>query len=252
MRPPPVIVDRITASPRWRSVDHRDVVDSTNTVVADLAADGEEPGLVVVADHQTAGRGRLDRSWLDQPGGSLAVTALVAAPDTPTLVALAAGLAVVDAAAAQGVSTSLKWPNDVLTADGRKCSGVLIETVGAGHLAVGIGVNVDWRRRGADLDPSWGSLAEASGGDVDRWRVLADLLHALDGHLTRIEDDPGQLLDAYRRRCVTLGQDVRVDLAEGVVDGTAEDVAEDGSLVVRTGGGTVAVHAGDVHHVRRT
>lgn len=251
-RPPPEIVDRITASPRWRSVDHRPVVGSTNTVVADLAAEGAGPGLVVVADRQTAGRGRLDRSWRDQPGGSLAVTALVAAPDRPTLVALAAGLAVVDAAAAQGVGTALKWPNDVLTAGGRKCSGVLIETVGDGLLAVGIGVNVDWRERGDDVDPSWGSLAEELGGDVGRWQVLADLLRSLDGHLTQVGDDPGQLLDTYRRRCATLGREVRVELSDDVLVGTAEDVAEDGSLLVRTTRGTAAVHAGDVHHVRRT
>lgn len=251
-RPPPDVVDRITASPRWRSVDHRQVVDSTNTVVAQLAARGEPPGLVVVADHQTQGRGRLDRSWQDQPGGSLAVTALVAAPDRPTLVPMAAGLSVVDAAAAQGVRTSLKWPNDVLTAGGRKCSGVLIETAGDGHLAVGIGVNVDWRERGDDVDRSWGSLAEERGGDVDRWQVLADLLRSLDGHLTQIHDAPERLLDTYRRRCGTLGREVRVELSDDVLVGTAEDVAEDGSLLVRTVDRTVPVHAGDVHHVRPT
>lgn len=226
------------------------MVGSTNTIVADRAASGEPPGLVVAAERQTAGRGRVDRTWVDQPGGSLAVTALIAAPGRPTLVPLAAGLAVADAAAAQGVATQLKWPNDVLTVDGRKCSGILVETVGGGSLAVGIGVNVDWRQRSADVDPSWGSLAEGRGGDVDRWELLRDLLRSLDGHLTQVEETPDDLLAVYRGRCVTLGREVRVELSEGVVVGTAEDVVADGALVVRSGDATVTIHAGDVHHVR--
>lgn len=249
-RPPPRIVDRITASPRWRSVEYRRVVGSTNTVVAERAAGGEEAGLVVVAERQTAGRGRRDRSWFDQPGGSLAVTALVRAPDCATLGTLAAGLAVVDAAAAQGADTALKWPNDVLTPDDRKCAGVLLETAAGGLLAVGIGINVDWRQRSAEVDPAWGSLAESRDGDIDRWVLLADLLRSLDDHLNQAEVRPDALLETYRARCSTLGRDVRVELSEGVLVGTAEDVAEDGALVVRTGRRTVTVHAGDVHHLR--
>lgn len=243
---PPEIVERITASPRWRQVDFRPVVDSTNTVVRRRADEGERPGLVVVAERQTAGRGRLDRSWVDQPGGSLAVTALIGEPDPPTLAAIAAGLAVVDAAAAQGVDTALKWPNDVL-ADGRKCGGILVESTGGGNLAVGIGVNVDWRERADDADRAWGSLAEAARHDVDRWQLLADLLRALDGHLGQ---DAGALIDGYRRWCTTVGREVRVELPDRELVGVAEDVGDDGSLHLRTADGTVEVRAGDVHHIR--
>lgn len=249
-RPPPEIVDRITASPRWRQVEYEPVVGSTNTIVAERAAAGEQPGLVVVAERQTAGRGRRDRSWSDQARGSLAVTTLVRAPDRATLVTLAAGLAVGDAAAAQGIDTTLKWPNDALTPDDRKCAGVLIETVTGGLLAVGIGINVDWRQRSDHVDPSWGSLAESLGADVDRWVLLADLLRALDGHLGQADARPDRLVETYRGRCSTLGREVRVELSDGVLTGTAEDVAEDGALLVRTGERTVTVHAGDVHHVR--
>lgn len=249
-RPPPDVLEAITASGRWRRVEYEPVVGSTNTVVTERAADGDEPGLVVVASQQTAGRGRLERSWRDQPDGSLAVTALVGAPARPTLVPLAAGLSVRDAAAAQGVDADLKWPNDALTPDGRKCAGVLIETVARGHLAVGIGVNVDWRQRTADVHPSWGSLAEHLGDDVDRWRLLADLLAALDDHLDLVETAPDRVLDAYRAHCTTLGREVLVELSEGVITGIADGVADDGALLVLTGERTVPVHAGDVHHVR--
>lgn len=243
---PPEIVARITASPRWREVAFEPVVDSTNTEARRRAEAGDAPGLVVVAERQTAGRGRLDRSWLDQPGGSLAVTALVEPPDPATLAPIAAGLAVVDAAAAQGVEATLKWPNDVLV-DQRKASGILVETVAAGLLAVGIGVNVDWRDRDGRVDEAWGSLAEGAGHDIDRWRVLADLLRALDGHLGQ---DPDALVGTYRGRCATLGRDVRVELASGVIEGVAADVGADGSLRVRTVDGVVEVQAGDVHHLR--
>lgn len=245
-RPPPRIVDRITASPRWRSVEYRRVVGSTNTVVAERAAGGEAPGLVVVAERQTAGRGRRDRSWFDQPGGSLAVTALIEPPDPATLAPIAAGLAVVDAAAAQGVGSTLKWPNDVLV-DQRKASGILVETVAGGLLAVGIGVNVDWRDRDRQVEDSWGSLAEGTGHAIDRWQVLADLLRALDGHLGQ---DPEALVSTYRGRCATLGRDVRVELAGGVIEGVAADIGVDGSLHVHTDDGVIEVQAGDVHHLR--
>lgn len=245
---PPQIVDRITASPRWREVDFRAVVDSTNTIVRRRAESGERPGLVVVAERQTSGRGRLDRSWLDQPDGSLAVTALVEAPDPPSLAAVAAGLAVVDAAAAQGVNAALKWPNDVL-ADGRKTGGILVESVAGGSLAIGIGVNVDWRQRTDEVDPSWGSLAEAAGHDIDRWRLLADLLRALDGHLAQ---EPDALIDVYRGRCTTVGREVRVQLPDREIVGTAEDIGRDGSLLVRAHDGLTTVRAGDVRHVRPT
>lgn len=248
--PPDQIIDRITASPRWRRVEYEPVVGSTNTIVAERATQGAASGLVVAADHQTAGRGRLDRSWVDQPGGSLAVTALVARPPRSTLVPLAAGMAVSDAAAEQGVHTALKWPNDVLTGDERKCAGVLVETVAEEQLAIGIGVNVDWRHRTGEVDPSWGSLAEEVDADVDRWRLLADLLHALDEHLGRIEGEPDRFLDVYRSRCLTLGRDVSVELSDGVLDGTVVDVSDDGALLVQTGERTVPVRAGDVHHVR--
>ena len=154
--PDPRLARLVAASRRWRKIEHLEVTDSTNSVAAAGARSGSPAGLVVVADHQTAGRGRFGRRWEDRPGGSLLMSCLVDMPPRPTLVPLAAGLSVADVVTRAGPDPELKWPNDVLIA-GRKCAGVLVE-VCSPLLVVGIGVNIDWR---GEVPPeSWTSLAE--------------------------------------------------------------------------------------------
>lgn len=241
---------------RWRRVEHHAEVDSTNRLLAARAAAGEPPGLVVVADHQTAGRGRLDRGWEDRPGDSLLCSALVDADGlAATLIPLAAGLAVVDAARDAGAEARLKWPNDVLVAVGspprrQKCAGILVEGVHhAGHAraVVGVGVNVDWRS--APGTPR-ASLAASVGRAVDRFAVLDRLLVHLDRRVAQLRDDPDGSRDDYRAVCTTLGREVRADTPEGMVTGTAVDVDEGGALRLRTPQGEVVLHAGDVTHLR--
>lgn len=248
------VEDALPGDSRWTRIEHLEQVTSTNEVAADNGRAGEPPGLVVVADHQTAGRGRHGRRWADEPGRSLMMSALVRDVfPRSSLVPLAAGLAVATAAEAVHATPELKWPNDVLV-DGRKCAGVLVEAVGdlPGRLVVGIGVNVDWRGVERDEDTAgWGSLAEALGREVGRWVVLGHVLTSLDDHLRIAESDPDRLVALYRRRCATLGADVEISTGAGVVVGTAEDVTADGALVVRTGEDSVTLHAGDVVHVRR-
>lgn len=227
---------------RWTAREHLAETPSTNAVALARAREGAPSGLVVTTDHQTAGRGRLGRRWLDLPAGaSLPVSVLVDAPRRPTLVPLAAGLAVVDAV---GRGAGLKWPNDVLVG-GRKVCGILVESAPDGRLVVGTGVNVDWR--GVVRDGDWTSLAEVDGADVDRGDLLDRLLDGLDA---RLDLDPDRLLDDYRRVCVTLGREVRVELPSGVLVGVAEDVDGSGALRLRTGEGAVTVRAGDVEHLR--
>lgn len=239
---------------RWTRIEHLEEVTSTNEVAADNGRSGEPPGLVVVADHQTAGRGRHGRRWDDEPGRSLLMSALVRDGfPRPSLVPLAAGLAVADAIAAVHAIPELRWPNDVLV-DGRKCAGVLVEAVGdlPGRIVIGIGVNVDWRAVERDEETAaWGSLAEALDREVGRWTVLGHVLTSLDGHLRAAEGDPDRLVAGYRRRCATLGAEVEISTGAGVVVGAAEDVTSAGALVVRTGEDSVTLRAGDVVHVRR-
>jgi BirA family transcriptional regulator, biotin operon repressor / biotin---[acetyl-CoA-carboxylase] ligase len=257
----------LAASATFGPLEHHERVGSTNDVARRRLAEDAAPGLVVVADRQTTGRGRAGRSWTDDlegPDGpaNLAVTASVAAPERDAeLTSLATGLAVADAFAATageapdtGLSIGLKWPNDVLLG-ARKAAGILVERhaiAGRDVLLIGCGLDLDWR--GVDRSEEtaeWTSLAEATGRPVDRAEVLAALLTALGGHLDVLATDPQALLANYRERCVTIGQDVDVRSPRGhVLSGTAAAVDARGRLVVDTGRERVAVLVGDVHHVR--
>ncbi len=210
-------------------------MDSTQTT---LVTEGGRDGRVVVADHQTAGRGRAGRTWLDVPGAMLMFSALIrdVAPERAGLVSLQAGLAVVRAI---GADARLKWPNDVRL-DGRKVCGILGE-LSSGYVVVGIGVNVCHAvgELPDDLDAT--SIRIATGDAPRRDDVCAAILRELDVLLS--EDG---WLDDYRKRCDTIGSRVRVELTNGTFDGTAEQVRDDGALVVDGR----AVVAGDVVHVR--
>jgi BirA family biotin operon repressor/biotin-[acetyl-CoA-carboxylase] ligase len=187
------------------------------------AARGLPLGSVVVADQQTAGRGRLGRRW-DAPPGSALLASFVL-PSRP-LASLAAGVA---AAVACGESVRLKWPNDLLV-DGRKLAGILVEQRG-GRCVVGIGVNLTWAPPGAGrLEADRDRLLERLKAELERWFAA---------------DDP-EVLAAWRTRSDTLGRRVRVELPGETFEGWAEDVAEDGSLLVDGR----AVTAGDVIHLR--
>jgi BirA family biotin operon repressor/biotin-[acetyl-CoA-carboxylase] ligase len=199
-------------------------VDSTNRVTADLARAGAPDGVVVGADHQTAGRGRRGRTWEAPPGASLLVSVLLR--PAPALVTLHAGLAAAGACeAVAGVAIGLKWPNDLLL-DDAKVGGILTEAV-ADAAVVGLGVNLAWAPAGA----------ARLGATVDRDALL-------DAYLERL-GDPGDVLARYRRRCTTLGRPVRVELPAGAIEGIAEDVDDDGRLVVADR----PVAAGDVVHL---
>jgi BirA family transcriptional regulator, biotin operon repressor / biotin---[acetyl-CoA-carboxylase] ligase len=223
--------------------------ESTNA----LAAAAPEPGLVVVADHQTAGRGRLGREWVTPPGVALTFSAVVdpvVDDEWWPLVPLVAGYAV-----ARRLRGTVKWPNDVLLG-GRKVCGILVERVhvrthgGDRPLAVvGIGINVDQREDELPLETAT-SLALAT-GDVDRTELLGHVLADLRAWLGVMMSTPHGFVANYRGLCDTLDRQVRVDLPDGsVFEGRATEVDEHGRLQVDTDGGPVAVAAGDVVHVR--
>lgn len=257
--PHPALAALLDGPAIWHTLVVLEETASTNDVVATRAAEGAPPGLVVVADRQTAGRGRLGRRWQDQgEQRSLLVSVLVDAPPRhASLVPLATGVAIGDALRRRGAAARLKWPNDVLLPgpDGelRKCAGVLVERYD-GRLVIGMGINLDWRGADAHADaPGAISVAEVVGSDVDRWAVLADLLRALEAWLRDAPREPVRMLVAYRSRCATIGQDVRVSLpGEEILEGRAVDLTDDGALIVATPRANVTVTAGDVVHVRPT
>lgn len=241
---------------------HLEEVDSTNDEVARRVRDGGPAGLVVVADRQTAGRGRSGAEWVDVDGGNLSVSVATGVPgDAATLVPLATGLAVSDALKRRGHRAMLKWPNDVLVPvdDGElvKVAGILVDahdlraSGGPAFLVIGIGVDIDWRGVDRSGDAAaWTSLAEVEGDDVDRWEVLHDVLRALEAWLLDVPQDPHRLLAAYKVRCATLGQQVHVETPRGAVEGRAVDIDPTGGLVVDTATGRQVLMAGQVQHVR--
>ena len=212
---------------------------STNAVVAERARAGEPHGLVVVAEEQTEGRGRLGRTWVSPPRAGLTFSVLVRPSGPMQWVPLLGGVGVARALREHaGVEAVLKWPNDVLV-DGRKLCGLLAEAVD-GAVVLGVGLNVT--TTAAELPvPEATSLALAGATTTDRDTVLRAVLR---GIADAIGDDARP---AYRELCTTLGRQVRVELPGGEeVTGTAEAVDEDGRLVVDGS----AYAAGDVVHLR--
>ena len=228
----------------WR-VEVVPTVGSTNAAVVERALAGEPAGLVVVAEEQTAGRGRLDRAWTSPPRAGLTLSALVRPglpparwPWLPLLTGLAVATAVRELAELDAV---LKWPNDVLVGE-RKVCGVLAEMPLAGAAVLGIGLNVTTRQDELPHDGAT-SLQLAGAATTDRDPLLRAVLRALTDVLADVDGSRA----AYRRRCSTLGRRVRVELPGGTaVEGTADAVDDDGRLVVA---GT-AYGAGDVVHLR--
>jgi BirA family transcriptional regulator, biotin operon repressor / biotin---[acetyl-CoA-carboxylase] ligase len=223
-------------------------VDSTQAVAFALAADGAADRTVVVAQAQTAGRGRRGRLWLDEPGASL-LTSIILRPRLeparlPTL-SLAAGVAVVEALErVTGLKPRLKWPNDVLV-DGRKLAGILLESrIGPSALVVlGIGVNLAQRVFPADLAERATSVRLATGRRVDADALLTALLESLDTWRTRLETEGwAPIRERWRTLTETLGRRVSIDGVEGV----AVDVDEDGALIVAEGDVRRRVVAGEV------
>ncbi|NXY94983.1 biotin--[acetyl-CoA-carboxylase] ligase [Streptomyces sp. BR123] len=253
----------VTGQGLWSSVEVVPTTGSTNTDLASRAAQLPE-GAVLVAEEQTAGRGRLDRSWVAPARSGLFFSVLLkpgeAVPQERwgwlTLlagVATAAGLS-----RAAGVDTALKWPNDLLvTVEGaeRKAAGILAERVADG-IVIGIGLNVSLTEDELPV-PEAGSLRLAKAAVTDREPLLKAVLRSLEewyGNWRAAAGDPAAsgLQEAYAAQCATLGRHVRADLPGGrSLTGTAEAVDAEGRLVVRTEDGAhEAVGAGDVVHLR--
>ncbi|MEW5734218.1 MAG: biotin--[acetyl-CoA-carboxylase] ligase [Thermodesulfobacteriota bacterium] len=221
---------------------------STMDTARRLAVQGCADGTVVIAARQTGGRGRLDRKWISGPGG-LYFT-LVLRPRIPAeqawKVLFCAGAGLCEALMEKcGVPARVKWPNDILVS-GRKLSGMLTEMTLDGdrvkYLNLGVGVNVA-------NDPGEEraiSLLDLTGKVFSRSMILTAFLDDLEPRLAALGDTP--VLPRWKALCGTIGQMVSIQTLRGSFEGTAVDVAEDGSLVVQTAGGEVRVSCGDCFH----
>ena len=238
----------------WREIVTKDETESTNKDMLLAAADGVEPGLVIIADFQRSGRGRFNRNFEAPPGTSVSISALVR-PTRPQeewgWLSLLTGIAV--AAAIRDIAggserVSLKWPNDVLV-DQRKVCGILCESDGR-NVAIGIGINTSM-----DLDelpvPNAISLLLA-GFPTGKDELVARVLIQLDEIFGRW-DATGDIRAEYLAASDTIGREVRVILSEELsIAGIAIGIAKDGGLIVDTPSGPQSFSAGDVMHLRPT
>lgn len=265
----------------WEAID---VVASTGSTNADLLAraiaEPDSPeGQVLIAEEQTAGRGRLGRTWTSVPGTSLTFSVLLrpasVPPDRRGWLPLLAGVAIASAVRSVtgvngggvngggvnggGVGAVLKWPNDVLVGD-RKLAGILAEQSPDGSaVVIGIGLNVATPADALPVSPTGlgATSLVVEGAAVSRETLLLAILGQLADWYAAFRSDPDPvrtgLLAEYRRLCGTLGQTVRVELPAGrAVTGLATDIDPDGRLLIVAGPGDppMAVSAGDVIHVR--
>ena len=224
---------------------------STNAVMRGWAREGAPHGAAVLAEHQTAGRGRLGRVWQSPPAANVLLSVLIR-PSAGTWPASAAPLlclaASVAVAHACGSWARIKWPNDVLGPDGRKVAGILAEAENARPVSgtptlawaiLGIGVNV---HAAPDLAHAATVTAYASGA-VDRTALALDVIQGAVAWSEGVLRDPEPMRSAWRARSATLGAEVQV----GDVRGTAIDLQADGALLVRTADRHVhAIRSGDV------
>lgn len=242
---------------RFTDVRVFDEVGSTNQVALDEAAAGAAEGLVIVAEHQRAGRGRLGRAWIAEPGSSLLLSVLLrpeVAAERLHVVTMAAGVSLAEAVSeVAGIEAALKWPNDVLV-DDRKLAGMLVEADVAGDgvvraVVLGVGINVNWNGVPDELAGIATACSLEVGREVSRADLLVAFLRGLDGRLRHLDT----VASEYRKRLGTIGRRVRVDLAAGPLEGRAVDIDHVGRLLVEVDSGCIVdIAAGDVVHLRAT
>ncbi|MGZ5352748.1 MAG: biotin--[acetyl-CoA-carboxylase] ligase [Actinomycetota bacterium] len=230
-------------------VRFEEVTPSTQVTAARLAADGAPEYTLVAAAHQTQGRGRLGRSWFDDPGRAL-MFSVVLRPGLPParggLLSLLAGVALVLACdRVAGGRAACKWPNDVLV-DGRKAAGIIAESLVAEgrleHVVLGVGVN---------LGAPPASMPGAGAVDAGDEELLTAFLGEFAGRYDpAARGFPAAVVGEYRPRCATLGTRVRATSTDGeVVEGEAVGLGEEGQLLVRVADHTVEVGFGRVEHL---
>jgi len=261
MRRPSLDAEPLAALAPDLVVEVLETTTSTNAVAAERAREGAPEGLVVVAEHQTAGRGRLNRTW-ETPARSALTFSMVLRPevapaDWPWL-PLLTGHVVAKTLIAAGYAAGVKWPNDVLIGD-QKIAGILLERVetDTGPAAVvGVGLNVSLTAEEMPV-PSGTSLLLASGAAPERTALLVSLLRSLreayDAWQAGGAEATARLRSSYVAACVTIGREVRVEMPSGEpLTGRAAGVDASGRLVVAGASGETVVGAGDVVHVRAT
>ena len=231
-----------------------ETIDSTNTYAKALASNGAEEGTVVIADHQTSGRGRFGRTWFAEPGSSLLFSIII----RPTFNADKAGLlpffAAVGIALAvetvTGLQCECKWPNDILLHHKKSC-GILLESTyqynKLDYAIIGIGLNVNQMNFSGDLAATATSLRKEYGRELDRRNVFRQIMSSLESLYTDVNrGNFDTVLMEWKARAAVFGKRIKLSQTANVIEGIAIALADDGGLIVETGSGQRVFHAGDV------
>ena len=252
------IIRNLRESCHWQdSLLWFDSIDSTNTMARELARQGAPHGTVLIANHQTGGRGRRGRSFHSPAGSGIYMSVILhprCAPQQIMHLTCASAVAMCDAVeAATGLRPGIKWTNDLVCGK-RKIAGVLTELGfdnrgNVDFAVVGIGINCCQQEADfpEDIRGIAGSLASVTGQKIDRAVVAAAMMDALYRMDAELLTRKAHILNRYRRDCITLGQEVSLVRGEEVRHGTALDIDEDGALIVRFSDGQIsAVNSGEV------
>jgi BirA family biotin operon repressor/biotin-[acetyl-CoA-carboxylase] ligase len=237
-----------------RRVVYLEQTASTNDVARELAEAGEPEGTLIIADEQTAGRGRLGRAWIAPSCSSILMSLILRpnlAPAHIARVTMAVSLGACDAIYTEtGLNARIKWPNDILLNE-KKCAGILSEASTVGdqveYVIVGLGMNVNFSAATIPNIPADATtLADELNKPVARESLVQAILRATEPYYAHLNSGR-DLRDAWKSRLAMLGQHVRAQTAHGIEEGIAEDVDSDGALIVRRADGSpVRLVAGDV------
>jgi BirA family biotin operon repressor/biotin-[acetyl-CoA-carboxylase] ligase len=235
-----------------------ETIESTNMYAKTLASKGAEEGTVVLADHQTSGRGRFGRTWLAEPGSSLLFSVII----RPTFNADKVGLLPFFAAAGialavettTGMQCECKWPNDILFHDKKNC-GILLESTfqhnKLDYAIIGIGLNVNQMNFSGDLVGTATSLRKECGRELDRRNVFRQIMSSLESLYKDVSrGNFDTVLTEWKARAALIGKRIKLTQTANIIEGVAIALADDGGLIVETGSGQRVFHAGDVTIVK--
>lgn len=249
----PLDVDRVVRETFVVQVEHHPTIGSTNDRAMERAAHGITTlPLLVVADQQTAGRGRGSKRWWTGPGG-LAMSLLVEAEtigaqsSRSPLVALATAVAVVDAVTPllPGHEVGIHWPNDVLAA-GRKLAGILVEVLPNRRHVIGIGLNTNntLANAPAELQTTAATLRDLSSREHDQTAILIDLLNCLDREFQQLRSNPTDVAARANAICLQRGRTVTLQQGDRTIVGRCQGIGSDGALLLETSAGVERFHSG--------
>ncbi len=246
----------------WKKIIHRESINSTNEYALSLSLRGPESGTVIIAESQARGRGRMGRVWVSPPGSNIYMSAVlkpeIAVRDAAFLT-VAAALACAHALRSEaGLNVTIKWPNDLMVC-GKKIGGILTEIRSAhdeiNFAVIGIGINVNSLSKDfpAELADRATSIKEVTGRHFSRSRIIAQVLNELERWYKKLTGDGSfPLLEEWKRLSCTIGKVVRVTLFSEVISGIAEDVDEEGMLVLRLASGERRrISSGDLTELRQ-